>query len=80
MIIKDEFEVFSMASSDVAAVKAMLNEVATHAYSLAMGLQNVAPAQAQSQAQPAKSVQYLLDTAAQFAQTSGAIDLAFPNG
>lgn len=67
-----------MAHSDVLAVKTMLNEVATHAYSLAMGLQNIAPAQVQSQ--PAKSVQYLLDIAALFAQTSGSIDESFPNG
>lgn len=73
---KDDFEVYCMAHSDVLAVKTVLNEVATHAYSLAMGLQNIAPAQAQ--ASPQKSVQYLLDTAAQFAQTSGSIDESFP--
>lgn len=64
-----------MASSDVTAVKHMLNEVATHAYSLAMGLQNIAP---EAQTQPGKSVQYLLDTATALSQFTHAVDEAFP--
>lgn len=73
---EDEIERFAMAHSDVLAVKHMLNEVASHAYSLAMGLQNIAPSS--SQGAPAKSVQYLLDTAAAFAEISHTVDESFP--
>lgn len=73
----EEIEVGGMASSDSQVAKNVLQEIATHAYTLAMGLQNIAPAQ--DQAQPAKSIQYLLDTAAQLAQTSQTLNEMFPS-
>lgn len=48
-----------MAISDLNNAKNVLHEIATQAYSLAMGLQNAAPSQEKS---PPKSVQYLIET------------------
>lgn len=45
-----------MAPSDTHTAKIVLHEIATHAYNLAMGLQNVAPPQASG---GGASVQYL---------------------
>lgn len=61
-----------MAPTDVQLVKNVLHDIATHAYSLAMGLQNAAPPQEKNQ--PIKTVQYLLETAAQLEQTNRSIE------
>lgn len=63
-----------MTTSDTQFVKDKLHGLASQVYILAMGLQNAAPPGA-----PAKSVQYLLETAAQLEQASNAIDQLLQN-
>ena len=55
--------------SNVRLIKSKLHELASQVYILATGLQNAAPP-----GSPGKSVQYLLETAAQLEQTSSALD------
>jgi len=57
-----------MTISDIHSAKTVLHEVATNAYTLAMGLQNAAPPQENNN--PAPSVQYLLEAAIQLKQSS----------
>lgn len=64
-----------MAPTDIQLVKNVLHEVASHAYALAMGLQNAAPPQDLNQ--PIKTVQYLLETAMYLEQTNRSIDDSF---
>jgi hypothetical protein len=61
-----------MAPTDVQLVRNVMHEIATHAYALAMGLQNAAPPQESSK--PIKTVQYLLDTAMQIQQCNREIE------
>ena len=64
-----------MPASDTRTAKNILHEIATHAYTLAMGLQNVAPLEETTS--PGSSVQYLLETAIQLQQASQHIDDVF---
>jgi hypothetical protein len=66
-----------MAPTDFQLVKNVLHEIANHAYALAMGLQNAAPPQ--EEAKPAKTVQYLLDTAMHLQQCNRSIDDWYAN-
>ncbi len=59
-----------MTTSDASYARQVLHEIATQAYSLAMGLQNAAP----FQTGPAKSVQYLLEISLQIDKTSKQIE------
>lgn len=59
--------------SEMSAAKNVLYEIANQAYGLAMGLQNAAPAQAQTNGPP-KSVQYLVETSLQINKVSKAIE------
>ena len=59
-----------MSTTGSNAVKNVLHEIASQAYGLAMGLQNVAPAQET----PVKSVQYLLEISLHIEKTSKAIE------
>jgi hypothetical protein len=61
-----------MAPTDFQLVKNVLHDIATQAYALAMGLQNAAPPA--DQTQPAKTVQYLLETATQLEQANKSIE------
>lgn len=61
-----------MAPTDLQLVKTGLHDIASHAYALAMGLQNAAPPQGESK--PIKTVQYLLDTAMQLEQINRSLD------
>lgn len=60
-----------MSVSVLDAAKHTLQEIATQAYSLAMGLQNAAPTQTGS---PPPSVQYLLETSLMLNKLSKKID------
>lgn len=51
-----------MGATDVANAERVLHEIASQAYSLAMGLQNAAPSPVSG---PSKSVQYLLEASIQ---------------
>jgi hypothetical protein len=70
--IRRNYEVDEMAPADFQLVKNVLHEIATHAYALAMGLQNAAPPQELSK--PIKTVQYLLETAVQLEQAHRTIE------
>jgi hypothetical protein len=61
-----------MAPTDLQLVENTLHEIASHAYALAMGLQNAAPATEQSK--PIKTVQYLMETAMQLEQANRTIE------
>lgn len=62
--------IVGMTSSDSHTAKVVLHEIATHAYNLAMGLQNAAPPQT-----PAGiSVQYLKEVSIFLENTSQKID------
>lgn len=61
-----------MTMSDTHAAKALLYDIATHAYNLAMGLQNAAPPQEHTK--PAPSIQYLLEVTIQLKQAGKQID------
>jgi hypothetical protein len=56
-----------MAPSEIHTARTVLHEIATHAYNLAMGLQNVAPPQATS---GGASVQYLKEISIKLEETS----------
>jgi len=58
-----------MTTDNIYIVKAALHELASHVYILATGLQNAAPP-----GPPPASVQYLLEAAAEFEQTSTHIE------
>ena len=61
--------------AEMNAAKNTLHEIANHAYSLAMGLQNAAPAQAiQGGSGPPKSIQYLLETSLQINKVSKIVE------
>lgn len=55
-----------MGAVDINTVKIVLHEIASHAYNLAMGLQNVAPPQTTT----GTSVQYLKEVSVKLENTS----------
>ena len=55
-----------MVASDITTAKTVLHEIASHAYNLAMGLQNVAPPQTTT----GTSVQYLKEISIKLENTS----------
>ncbi|GEM_PF-4823802 len=63
-----------MSLSDIEHAKDTLHEIATHAYNLAMGLQNVAPAQAQT----GNTIQYLKEIAIKLENASKKIETLEP--
>ena len=64
-----------MISVNAQLVRNTLHEIATHAYALAMGLQNAAPPQ--EQGKPALTVQYLLEVTMQLEQVNCSIEKSF---
>lgn len=64
-----------MINTEISTAKTVLHEIATHAYNLAMGLQNAAPPQATT----GLSIQYLKEISVKLENLSQEIDELSPN-